>query len=254
MSLSYNEINMKSLQFTVYSLQNLTRKVLRIFRVLSTKNCQLPTANQCKPKLRTQFGFTLIEMMVAVALFSVVMTVSISALLSLVDANRKAQAMQSVMNNLNVSLDGMVRAVRMGTQYHCGCASSGTCNLTVIQGEDISDAKDCLGTGVDPNGEMLAFEPFGGDTSVDTNQWIYWFKGGRLYKSTDGGQTEVAITAPEVYINSFRIYVKGAENTLYSNPSDRSQPLAIIVVEGTAGAEENSSFAVFSISSNTIPL
>ena len=46
-----------------------------------------PTANS---------GFTLVEMIVAVALFAVVMLISVAALLSLVDANRKAQALQSV--------------------------------------------------------------------------------------------------------------------------------------------------------------
>jgi len=75
-------------------------------------------------------GFTLIEMIVAVGLFSIVMLVSISALLSLVDANRKAQALQSVMNNLNIAVDGMVREIREGSNYRCGsiCASQPSCS------------------------------------------------------------------------------------------------------------------------------
>src|ERR1044072_4174389 len=67
-----------------------------------------------------QRGFTLVEMIVAVGLFAVVMVVCVTALLSLVEANRKAQALQSVMNNLNIAIDGMVRGVRMGSDYHCG--------------------------------------------------------------------------------------------------------------------------------------
>ena len=50
-------------------------------------------------------GFTLIEMIVAIALFAVVMLVSVSTLLSLVAASRKVQALELVMNNLNITLD-----------------------------------------------------------------------------------------------------------------------------------------------------
>src|SRR3989344_4477196 len=62
-------------------------------------------------------GFTLVEMIVAVALFAIVMVVAVAALLSLTAANRKAQAIQSVMNNLNIAVDGMVRNLRMGSNY-----------------------------------------------------------------------------------------------------------------------------------------
>ena len=89
-------------------------------------------------------GFTLVEMIVAVALFAVVMLVSVGALLSLTAANRKAQALQSVINNLNVALDGMVRSIRMGSDYHCG---GGTYALP----------QDCA-----VGGTALAFEAFGG--------------------------------------------------------------------------------------------
>src|SRR4051812_37401392 len=64
-------------------------------------------------------GFTLVEMLVAIALFSIVMVVAVGTLLSLAAANKKAQALQSVMNNLNISLDGMVRSLRMGTSFQC---------------------------------------------------------------------------------------------------------------------------------------
>src|SRR3989338_9484397 len=72
-------------------------------------------------------GFTLIEMIVSIALFAVVMTVAVGALLSLTGANKKAQALQSVMNNLNISVDSMVRNIRMGRDYECvGGTSTGT--------------------------------------------------------------------------------------------------------------------------------
>src|SRR3989338_5348699 len=115
------------------SLQLVARKICSAFSLPATAY-----------RLPAQRGFTLIEMIVAVALFAVVMLVSVGALLSLVGANRKAQALQSVMNNLNIALDGMVRSIRMGTSYRC--ASSAPSDPNCQDG-----------------GQCFYFEPYGGD-------------------------------------------------------------------------------------------
>jgi len=58
-------------------------------------------------------GFTLIEMLVAVSLFVFVMLIGVGVLLSIIDANRKARALSSVMNNLNFALESMSRNIRV---------------------------------------------------------------------------------------------------------------------------------------------
>lgn len=167
---------------------------------------------------KTQQGFTLIETMVAIALFSVVMLISTGALLSLVDANRKAQALHSVMENLNIAVDGMVRSMRMGSSYHCGQAGS------------IAVPADCTA-----NGDIfMAYEAYGGDTSVSTDQREYWFAEdvngiGRLYISTDGGASSYPVTAPEVDLESVRFFVSG------STVQDAVQPKVLVVIKGNAG-------------------
>ena len=65
-------------------------------------------------------GFTLIEMMVSIALFAIVMVMSMGAILSIVAANKKAQALNSVMTNLNFAVDSMSRDIKTGYNYHCG--------------------------------------------------------------------------------------------------------------------------------------
>jgi prepilin-type N-terminal cleavage/methylation domain-containing protein len=74
-------------------------------------------------------GFTLIEIIVSVAIFVIVMTIAIGAVLSAVDANRKAQSINVVINNLNLAVESMVRDLRTGNDYSypSGCRGQGTC-------------------------------------------------------------------------------------------------------------------------------
>lgn len=61
-------------------------------------------------------GFTIIEMIVVVGIFSIVMTIAMGAIFTVMNANRTAQATQSVMDNLNSALDSMSRNTRFGTK------------------------------------------------------------------------------------------------------------------------------------------
>ncbi len=177
-----------------------------------------------------QRGFTLIEMIVAVALFATVMLVATGALLSLVGASRKAQALESVMNNLNVALDGMVRSVRMGSTYHCGAGT-------------YSAAQDCV------NGDItFAFEPFGGNSNDPTDQWVYAYDATtkRLYKSVDNGVHLFAVTAPSVRIDSLKFYTIGTLR------GDTTQPKVVIEIKGTAGAFNSRTETTFSIQATAV--
>ncbi len=166
-------------------------------------------------------------MIVAVGLFSVVMLICVSALLALVQANRKVHALQSVMDNLNITVDGMVRSARMGSNFHCG---SGTYNVT----------RDC------PAGDNLfAFEPYG-STSAD-QPWVYRYDPStkRLYKS-EGGHAEIAVTAPEITIDSMVFYVVGTRrgcDTLA--PCVPVQPKVVIEIKGTAPVTNSRTSSTF---------
>lgn len=164
-------------------------------------------------------GFTLIEMVVSVALFAVIMLVAMGALLALVDANRKARAIESVMNNLNISLDSMVRAIRMGTHYNCGSSA--------IPSE--ATGGDCPG-GFDPPGTpaLFSFAPYGSDPALPNERTTYSFSEGRIYRSLNNGEA-IAVTAPEVNIEEMQLYLLG------SQPGDTTQPKVVIVIKGSTG-------------------
>src|SRR3954471_17274640 len=64
-------------------------------------------------------GFTLVEMIVSVAIFMFVMVIAIGSLVSIIGADRKAQSIQSVADNLQFALDDMSRSVRTGIGFSC---------------------------------------------------------------------------------------------------------------------------------------
>lgn len=73
---------------------------------------------------KNQVGFTLIEMIVSLAIFSIIVTITIGALLVLIASNQKLQGEQSVMTNLAFALDSMTREIRTGTNFYCVEAAS----------------------------------------------------------------------------------------------------------------------------------
>ncbi len=177
-----------------------------------------------------QAGFTLVEMIVAVALFGIVMLVSVTALVALVDANRKAQALQSVINNLNIAIDGMSRSIREGSNYRCDIAVAGP------------SGADCAG-----GGSTLYFESFGGNTADTADDWLYSFHDGRIYKSENGSTSgEIPITASEVTIESMTFYVYGTQR------GDAAQPKVMMVIKGTAGAQKVNVRTTFHVQSTAV--
>lgn len=60
-------------------------------------------------------GFTLIEMIVSVFIFSIVMTVAAGSILSIMQSNKKAQSLKAVMNNMNLSLESIVKDIKFST-------------------------------------------------------------------------------------------------------------------------------------------
>lgn len=187
---------------------------------------------------RNKSGFTLVEMMVAVALFGIVMLIAIGALSSLVAANKKAQALQSVMNNLNVSLDSMVRNARMGTNFHCGL---GVFSIPQNCADNI-------------NGDTtFAFEPYGGNVGSQ-DQWVFQFvapsgaNGGYIQRSQDGGQTWLRLTAPEVSITFMRFFVVGTAR----GPGQTTQPKVLVVLSGIAGVKGTKTQTTFHIQATAV--
>lgn len=70
-------------------------------------------------KITQNKGFTLVEIIVSLAVFSIVAVVALGALLKIVDTNKKAQTLEASLTNLDYALESMSRELRVGSVYHC---------------------------------------------------------------------------------------------------------------------------------------
>lgn len=156
-----------------------------------------------KRQLPTHGGFTLIEMIVAVSLFTVVIFVSIGALLAISDASRKASSLRAVMDNLNFALESMSRNIRTGTNY--ACAGIGNCTSG---GTEFSF--------IDQRGATVTYRYDTGTMGIQVRKDSGAFRG---------------ITSAEVQIEGLTFYVAGVG-------VDSKQPRVIITARGVAGLKE----------------
>jgi len=83
-------------------------------------------------------GFTLIEIIVSLGIFSIVAVIAIGSLVRVTSANRQAQAAQAGVNNVSFIMDTMSRELRTGTGYTCntggGLLNEGTGLLNNVAG------------------------------------------------------------------------------------------------------------------------
>jgi prepilin-type N-terminal cleavage/methylation domain-containing protein len=182
-------------------------------------------------KLQASFGFTLVEIMVAVSIFTIVMVISIGAVLAMVSANKRSQAYSTVITNLNFALEGMIRDIRTGYDYDCDPATPG------LQGVDNVGAGggSCDGTQIKfysiQSGDYVEYDII----SLSTGE-KYIQKTVFVDSDNDGnvdGEETYDITGGSVIIdtNVTRFYVYGVETATAG--SEYSQPKVLVVIRGT---------------------
>ncbi len=180
-----------------------------------------------RKRVRPQAGFTLIEMLVSIGIFSVVMVVALGALVAMSEADRKAQSLNSAINNLSAALDSMTRSIRTGAVYHCG--SSGT--LTLAQECPSTLAGDNYFTFMAYDGTQVTYclsQPsVGGVITLSCNTSTFCGSGNTcaILRQTSGGGL-ISMTAPEVNVSNMSFFTKGAPL------ADGFQPKVTILLNG----------------------
>jgi prepilin-type N-terminal cleavage/methylation domain-containing protein len=189
-----------------------------------------------KSIFNSQKGFTLIEMIIAVALFALIATFSLGSIVSIFDANRNARASKTVVDNLNLSLENMVRTIRFGTNYYCGESSNQ------------SQSGDCLSA----SGESSFSVTFKDPTNGVTKRIIYKLDTAtsRIRMSENGGSSYTDITSSDTKIQDIKFHVLGTD----ASP-DTVQPYVLVVIRGYVSSKPTvqSAFSVETLISQRKP-
>lgn len=158
--------------------------------------------------IKNKKGFTLVELMVSVSVFTLVMVICMGSILTVLDANRKSQNLRTVMDNLNSSLEGMTRQIRFGKNYHCGTTGV------------LSQPMDCAG-----GASSLTL------LSQTGTQVTYSLSGGRVVRNDSG--VDYYVTSPDITVEDLTFWVFGS--SVY--PGNLNQPRVIILIRGHSGPD-----------------
>lgn len=146
--------------------------------------------------LKSNNGFTLVELMVATSLFIVIMISALGSLFVLIDESKNSRALRVSMENVNFAMDSMTRAIRMGTDYSCDGSLLG-----------------CV------DGTRISFVPQS-NTNEDTPSRVeYLFRDNKLLL-TDDTHSEVSIVSPDVKIDDVKFNVRvpvSADSQIHPN-------------------------------------
>lgn len=201
-------------------------------------------------------GFTLVEMLVVLGLFSTIMTIASGALFSAQSVNVKLQETQSILDNMNLSVEVMTRDIRYGSDFYA---------TTTTLGPAPSRRKSCTYAVFGCN--VLYFKP--ADAVNDLDRVVYYLDSGILYKkeipSGIGSAKIYQITAGDINVKSLIFFVKGAEaspdivgpGNATSNEDtlvvDYEQPLITLTLFGITRQTRMATTTKFTIESSISP-
>jgi prepilin-type N-terminal cleavage/methylation domain-containing protein len=191
-----------------------------------------------------QKGFTLIEVMIAMAIFTVIVTIGIGAILDATSQHQRSKNMRSVMDNLNFVMEDMARNIRLGSEVRCVTSANDITYPGYIDNTGAIVAASCGGGSNKLIFRSLTGTPITYTISVPTTNTP-----SRIFKQVgDSSSAGVAkeISPEEVVIDFTRsgFTVTGAE------PSDFQQPIVTIRLAGTVTYKDQVS--TFSIQTSVV--
>lgn len=186
---------------------------------------------------RTQLGFSLIEMIVSLGLFSVVITISVGALLSLIASNSLLRDQQNIMTSLAFTLDSMTREIRTGNYYYCDNSNfanqDGFDNITASPPTFAN--QDCV------NGDAgISFIEGGESITNAQNTRIAYYLGtgndaGKIMRRIDD-QSPQSLVSSGVYVTNFVVTVTGSRPLSGTGGGTQNQPVVTLFIEARESA------------------
>ena len=180
---------------------------------------------------KNKLGFTLIEMIVSLGVFSMVVTTAVGAMLVLISTNQRLQGESSVMTNLSFALDTMTRELRTGYKYYCAEVENifvaGSTHESIIN----TQTKDCANGRVSGQYQGVSFYE-GGDslTGSGVRRILYYYDtSGKTIMRRVGNSAPQSIVSSGLIITDAQFYVSGSDEL--SSTGDTKQPTVTIYIE-----------------------
>ena len=192
-----------------------------------------------------QSGFSLIEIIVALGLFTVVITVAVGALLAMVGTNQQSQREQSVMTNLSFALDSMTREIRTGSKYYCASVpnliGTGGDKKIFKDGYDLSylgsNTNDCEnGNDSDKNYHGLTFLEGGQSiTNAPDTRIVYFYDkaNAQLMRRISGEDAQPITSSSSIKITDAQFFVTGSTALEGSGDTEYDQPAVTIHIKAS---------------------
>lgn len=93
---------------------------------------------EIRNKKNLNAGFTLIELIVALGLFAVVMTISVGAFLNISDIQKKSESLRNVSDNMSFTIEMMTRDIREGRDYICSPSPCSVFSFTDVDDKSVT--------------------------------------------------------------------------------------------------------------------
>jgi prepilin-type N-terminal cleavage/methylation domain-containing protein len=171
-------------------------------------------------KNKYEKGFTLMEVMVSVTIFTIIVTIGMGALITIFKTLQKTRADRQTIDSISFVMDTMTRRIRTGKEYTSSDAGGG---IKFIDQENVSVS-------------------FYKDSDSEGNSRIYMIDG------AFGNQNDPVDITPENFtVKDFELTIIGTD------PSDGIQPMVAINLKGVVrNGQQESQLAVQTIVSQRL--
>jgi prepilin-type N-terminal cleavage/methylation domain-containing protein len=170
-------------------------------------------------------AFTLIELMVATSLFTIIMLMGIGSLIVSSDSAKAAQKLRIAVDNVNFAMESMTRELRTGTYFYCGGVMSPDYNN--FNGDCPSGVPSDIITFIP---QVLPGSPsrVGYYREVRSNSSTH-----TLRRCENSSSNCSDIVSSNVDVQSLKFFVKGSNITDKIQPSVQIQMSGIVKIKNT---------------------
>lgn len=186
-----------------------------------------------KKYLNSKKGFSLLEMLVAIGIFMTIVTIAISALISIIGANKRAQAIKNTIDTVNFVIESMSRDIRSGTDYNC--LLNNPSSMDCLLGNSEFQYKNS-------SGEVVTYIFNNPDDQSDilTSNNNFDYESEILIRKIGNNEDILISKDSGVNLDNMKFYVIGSDNE--NKPiGERTQPRVIITASGKIETKEGTS-------------